>query len=150
MPLASERQRQAWDMLVKQHGRDIIADVSQSIERCNVRKNGVCGTLTPKGVCCVGLVNRYVVPCEKLLLNGFPLHRMQAPATISDESLGSMGGNTMHLHSIGLALLMGINLLKSPLPPVLSGIVFQKPGQCVQARPIAHKEAPAGKCQRVV
>ena len=27
-----------------------------------------------------------------------------------------MGGNTMHLHSVGLALLMGISLLHDPLP----------------------------------
>ena len=47
---------------------------------------------------------------------GFPLHQMRVPKTVSDRALGKMGGNTMHLHSVGLALLMGIRLLKDPVP----------------------------------
>jgi len=42
---------------------------------------------------------------------------MQIPASISQRSLGLLGGNTMHLHCIGIVLLMGIALLKQELPP---------------------------------
>ena len=59
--------------------------------------------------------------CEKLLLHGFPLHRMQIPTSISSTSLGLLGGNTMHLHCIGIVLLMGIALLKERLPPYRVG-----------------------------
>ena len=156
MPLNSERQRAAWSLLTKQHGQNIIADVSQSIDRCHVRTSGICPTLTPRGVCCVGPLQRYVLPFEKLLLHGFPLHKMQVPATISDEKLGLMGGNTMHLQCIGLALLMGMSLLKTPVPQPPSDSVFPQRGSCVQAHSVAQttgkegEEAPAGKRQRVI
>ncbi len=116
MPLTSPRQQEAWRLLQHTKGQDIIADLSQAIDRGTCRTNGVCPTITPRGICCVGALGRPVLPCEKLLLHGFPLHRMKIPRGISDHTLGRMGGNTMHLHSIGLALLMGLSLLRDPLP----------------------------------
>ena len=40
---------------------------------------------------------------EKLLAQGFPLHKMNVLDNLRKE-LGVFGGNTMHLASIGLAL----------------------------------------------
>ena len=51
------------------------------------------------------------MPIEKLLLHNFPIHRMRLPAALTDEALGDMGGNTMHLKSVGLAVLLGVGLV---------------------------------------
>ena len=117
MPLASARQREVWILLQQQAGTDnIIADVSQSIDCVHPRRDGVSPTITPQGVLCVGSLKRVAIPIEKLLLHGFPIHRVTIPSSVSNDALGKMGGNTMHLQCVGLALLMGISLLKDPVP----------------------------------
>ena len=115
----SARQREVFGLQRMARGTNITVDVSQGIDRAHARTTGVMPTITPRGVCAVGVLRRPVVPCEKLLLHGFPLHRMRLPQGISDADLASMGGNTMHLHCVGLALLMGISLLRDPLPTAL-------------------------------
>ena len=65
-----------------------------------------------------------MMPVEKLLVHLFPLHRMRIPAAISDEALNDMGGNTMHLKSVGLATLIGLGLIDWTLPAARAG---QKP-----------------------
>ena len=117
MGLTNARQQSVWQSVQRSRGIDVIADVSQAVGRCHPRADGICPTLRPTGICYVGLAQRPVLGCEKLLLHGFPLHRMQISASISQRSLGLLGGNTMHLHCIGIALLMGIALLKEKLPP---------------------------------
>ena len=52
-----------------------------------------------------------MLPLEKLLVHLFPLHMMKIPADVSDAALSSLGGNTMHLKSVGLALAIGIHLM---------------------------------------
>ena len=117
MSLASARQREVWTLLQRRAGtNNIIADVSQSIDRQHPRRDGVSPTIIPRGVLCVGSLNRVAIPIEKLLLHGFPIHRVSIPSSVSNEALGKMGGNTMHLQCVGLALLMGISLLQDPLP----------------------------------
>ena len=54
---------------------------------------------------------RPVAPIEKLILHGFPVHRMRIPASIDDVALAQLGGNTMHLKSVGLAVLLGVGLV---------------------------------------
>ena len=126
-PALPPRQSEALDMLKQSAGTsDVIVDLSQSIERAHTRTNGVCPTITPRGMFFVGAVGRALVPSEKLLLHGFPLHRMQIPREVPDEALGKMGGNTMHLHAVGLALLMGIRLLRDPVPVVSPALFLGK------------------------
>ena len=158
MPLSSKRQREVWQLAQEaQMSSDIIVDVSQSIERAHVRTSGVCPTITPGGVICVGTAGRPVLPCEKLILHGFPLHRMKIPGNISDQALGKIGGNTMHLQSVGLAMLIGTSLLKDPVPPIpatcppssgeFAVLVDQHKSGCgVLAAP---SEAPSGKRRRL-
>ena len=151
MPLSSARQREVWRLAQeRQKSSNIIANVSQSIERVHPRTNGVCPTITPGGVLCVGAAGRPILPCEKLLLHGFPLHRMKIPNAISDASLGKMGGNTMHLHCIGLALLMGMSLLRDPVPPAPEQIQGSCKAVCVQAerRQSADTACEAPVCKR--
>ena len=122
MPLSSARQQEVWQMTsAGRSAADVIVDVTQSIDRVHPRTDGVCPTITPRGIICVGALGRPVLPCEKLLLHGFPLHRMKVPRNISERGLGKLGGNTMHLKSIGSAILLGTSLLRDPLPKPSGG-----------------------------
>ena len=92
-------------------GKDVIINVSQSEGRATLRFNGISPTLTPGGCVVVDRARRVVVPIEKLMLHGFPIHRMKIPTSTSNTQLASLGGNTMHVKCVGLALLMGIVLV---------------------------------------
>jgi site-specific DNA-cytosine methylase len=115
--LSVDRQRDAWDTVCHLHkGGDTITDLSQNLDRAHVHTTGVCPTVTPHGVICVGRAHRIMMPIEKLLVHGFPLHRMNIPASTSEAALASLGGNAMHVKSVGLALLIGLCLVRGPLP----------------------------------
>ena len=117
MHFSAARPAELWQTICKRHGsHNLIADVSQSVDRCTPRVNGCFPTITPRGIVCVGQLGRAMLGAEKLLAHLFPVHQMRIPRTISDTQLGLMGGNTMHLMSVGLAMLMGVSLLKSPFP----------------------------------
>jgi hypothetical protein len=97
-------------MQQKHPGQDIIVDVSQSAARGFARVTGVSPALCCRSIIMVQKAKRPIMPLEKLLLQGFPVHRMSLPATVSDATLGTLGGNAMHLKSVALALLVGILL----------------------------------------
>ena len=114
MAVTSERCRDAWRLLTAHHGaRKLVADVSQSIERAGVRTDGCLPMITPQGCCCVGDLNRPVIGAEKLLVHGFPLHKMSIPQSLTHNKLGKMGGNTMHLMSVGFVMIVGLKLVVS-------------------------------------
>ena len=125
--LPTKRMRSAYYLLKQQAGKDIIGDFSQSINRVHARTDGVCPTVTPNGMIFVGGrgVDRVVTPREKLALNLFPPHKMQIPRGFPEEALGKMGGNTMHLKSVGLALAIGMALVDFSRPPA-SGVQADK------------------------
>ena len=111
--LRNMRHREAWQLLVNAHpGKMIIADLSQNIDRCRVSTNGVCPTLTPKSILCIQAASREVSPMDTLALHFFPVHRMKIPTTVTPTTLRSLGGNTMHLKSVGLAICMGMAMVK--------------------------------------
>ena len=113
--LKNERQRDAWQLLADAHpGKNIIADVSQSVERSSVSTNGVCPTVRPNSLMCVMAAGRSLSPMETLAIHFFPLHRMKIPTTVKPSSLAKMGGNTMHLKSVGLAMCMGLAMVSLP------------------------------------
>ena len=110
--LTTARQEKVWAKLRAKHSQgDLIADVSQSLSRSSPRAGGVCPTLTPRGIVMSQRAGRPVAPIEKLILHGFPVHRMRIPASIDDVALAQLGGNTMHLKSVGLAVLLGVGLV---------------------------------------
>ena len=114
MSLPSERSRDAWRLLQARHGgKDLVADVSQSVERAAVRTDGCLPTVTPKGTCCVAKLGRSLTGAEKLLVHGFPLHKMVIPRGVTQTDLGNMGGNTMHLKSVGFVMAVGLGLMAS-------------------------------------
>lgn len=98
-------------ILAAHPGQDVIAEVGQNVDRAACTTTGISPTLTPAARMYVKAVNRCILPVEKLLLHGFPIHNMKIPSTVSDTTLGNLGGNTMHLMSVGLALLIGIALV---------------------------------------
>ena len=110
--LTTARQEKVWAKLRAKHSQgDLIADVSQSLSRSSPRAGGVCPTLTPRGIVMAQRAGRPVSPIEKLILHGFPVHHMKIPASIDDVALARLGGNTMHLKSVGLAVLLGVGLV---------------------------------------
>ena len=137
----------------KTGGKDVIIDVSQSEGRTPLRFNGISPTLTPGACVVVDRAKRVIIPIEKLMLHGFPIHRMKIPTCTSNTELASLGGNTMHVKCVGLALLMGIVLVnwnhRSARP---EGQPFQ--GAQFPATSIvlpfeaSHQEAPKAKSNR--
>ena len=105
-------------------GSDLTGDFSQSLERIHPRTDGVSPTLTPNGVVYVGgrNVDRVITPFEKLVAHLFPVHRMKIPEDFPEEKLGHLGGNTMHLKSVGLALTIGLGLVDWSASQSLSGL----------------------------
>ena len=110
--LASEREWDTWNTVLEEHpGQDVISDVSQTLGRNSTSLTGICPTITPGGVLGVLSRGRRVLGVEKLLLHLFPLHRMKIRSTIKDVTLGKLGGNTMHLKSVALALVIGAAMI---------------------------------------
>ena len=127
--LQNPRQREMWQLLVNAHrGKKIIADVSQNIDRCRVSTNGVCPTVTPKSTLCIQAVSRPLSPMDTLAMHFFPVHRMKIPTAVKAETLRSLGGNTMHLKSVGLAMCMGLAMVKSSLGVGMSEDVGRSEG----------------------
>ena len=108
------RQRDAWQLLQAANpGQDIIADISQNIDRARVTTNGVCPTICPNSVTWVKKAGRELSSFETLSAHFFPLHRMRIPVSVKPRTLATLGGNTMHLKSVGLAMCIGFAMLKT-------------------------------------
>lgn len=115
--LTSPRERDVWRMLMARHGSaPLAADVSQSAGRVPVSLDGGLPAVTPGGQIVVTALGRKMIPLEKLLVHGFPVHRMKIPTGVSDNDLASLGGNTMHVKCIGAALLLGTGLVRWDSP----------------------------------
>jgi len=107
--LRSARTRSAWALLIQKHASsNLVADLSQNVHRAPVCVDGSAPTITPGGIIAVRKLDRIMLPPEKLLVHNFPLHKMPECRQISDTDLESLGGNTMHLASVGVALLIGM------------------------------------------
>ena len=107
------RQRDAWDLLCRQHdgSHALAADLSQSLTRCGVRTDGSLPTITPGGILAAAEAKRVIAPLEKILLHAFPIHRMIFPSSLRDAELASMGGNTMHVQIVGIAMMFAVSLV---------------------------------------
>ena len=107
------RERDAWDILTRQHKGNVnlAADLSQNVNRAGARADGTLPTITPGSLLAVAKAGRVIAPLEKILLHAFPIHRMVFPSNVSDKDLGSMGGNTMHVQIVGVAMMFAISLV---------------------------------------
>ena len=114
------RERDAWKILSgrfqdSEHG--FAVDLSQTVTRSAGRADGKLPTITPGSKLAMSKVARVLSPLEKIMLHGFPIHRMTF-GSITDKELESMGGNTMHVHIVGAAALVGMGLVNWALPSV--------------------------------
>ena len=107
--LTLPRTQATWGLLTRVHkSPNLVADVSQNVQRAPFCVDGSAPTITPGGVIVVKQCGRIMVPVEKLLAHSFPLHKMSVPKDMTDKEAEDLGGNTMHLASVGLALLIGL------------------------------------------
>jgi len=117
MCLVAPRVRDAWQILTDAHPQEnIVSDLSQNLGRCPTTTDGTCPTVTPGSIIAVKELGRCVTPLEKLLLASFPIHMMPIPKTTQDSTLADLGGNTMHLKSVGLALCVGFAMVDWTAP----------------------------------
>ncbi len=134
MGLSAPRECCTWNT-IRQHmqpGMPLCVDVSQTLGRM-VRTDGCVPTVTCGGklVVSCGHVQRCVLPIEKLLLQGFPVHKMLIPQGITGHQLGRMAGNAMHVKCAAAALLIATSLVTStkqsfPLGPRIGGVTAKR------------------------
>ena len=90
----------------------LVADVSQGCGRVPQASHGLCPTLTPGGHCVVVAADRCIIPEEKLLLGGIPLHKLNVPKSLTQTQLASLGGNLMHVEAVAACILLGLAVLR--------------------------------------
>ena len=127
------RERDLWDKLVQTGhcGQNMIVDVSQSLGRVPLRCDGCLPTITPGAHILLAQARRALTPLEKLLVHALPLHRIHIPEDISNREIEIMGGNMMHLQTVGVAMLMAMSLVdwtldNGPPAPAISVPAFQQ------------------------
>lgn len=152
MLLHLPRERDAWSILQNQHpgAKSMVADLSQSITRTGVRVDGRLPCITPGSVLAMVAAGRVVTPLEKVMLHGLPVHRMMFPSDVSSADIERAGGNTMHVHIVGAAILMLLSLVDWGLPNVTTACCdfdFQRPrskGQGPRSRVLSTKSIAHG------
>ena len=92
-------------------------------------------------------MQRQLVSVEKLLVHGFPVQEMVFPEKVTDVHIESLGGNTMHLKCVGLAMLMASALVDWGLPQSQLGRRFSRP-QAARRPRSAKKGTPGTKRAR--
>ena len=127
-----------------------IVDVSQSEDRSHPRYNGICTTLTPGAEVFVERAGRVIMPIEKLMLHGFPIHRMKIPTSTSSSQLASLGGNTMHVKCVGLAILIGVCLVNWNHPSARPGVESPATARLATlvVQPLQASEGPTRQTKR--
>ena len=96
----------------KRRVASLVADVSQGCGRVPHASHGLCPTLTPGGHCVVVAADRCIIPEEKLLLGGVPLHKLDVPKCLTSTQLASLGGNLMHVEAVAACILLGLAVLR--------------------------------------
>lgn len=129
------RHREAWSLLSQQSQKAaaLVADLSQNVDRAAVRTDGTLPTVTPGSHLVMREAGRVVTPIEKILVHGFPVHRMVFPAQVTDAELASMGGNTMHVHVVAVALMLSTSMVDWTLPAAHDTCVVSKRGPTCKA-----------------
>jgi len=90
----------------------MIADVSQSILRCNPME-GVTPCITPSGRFWIFKRRRWILPMEKLALQGFPCAQLDLSG-FSPSEIESLAGNSMSLPAVGAFLVMVLAFVELP------------------------------------
>lgn len=146
MLIALPRERDIWQRVSSQWAHaSLTLDLSQSLGRGGMRADGTTPTITPGSHIASSVLGRALVPVDKLLLHAFPVHRMRFPASLTDDQISSLGGNTMHLVSVGTAMLIAIALVDWSVPGARSTGLASPPDRLSRRRVIKHKRAKQTK-----
>ena len=146
------RERDAWQLLAQKHASSaaLVADLSQNVNRASVRTDGCLSTVTPSGVFAVREAQRVVVPMEKILLHGFPIHRMVWPSCLTDHEIASMGGNTMHVHIVGVAIMLCLSVVDWSLPQAQKSAPSRDPRSLQKHKKLARSKVPTSKASKQI
>ena len=149
------RERHAWALLSKKHEKaaSFTVDLSQNLGRNSVRVDGSLPTVTPGGVLIVREAGRVLTPMEKLIVHGIPVHRLIWPDGLADQDVASMGGNTMHVHIVAVAMMFAASpvdrsLEAAHLPRLPSVAVFRCPGPSSVLGKRKRTQAPRSKARK--
>jgi site-specific DNA-cytosine methylase len=91
----------------------LVVDVSQSAGRTPIRLN-LCPTIASSSrVVVLGKdgQNRMLTALDKLALHWFPIHKLEVPHTVSDHEMSELTGNTQHVGTCAVALLVAMSLI---------------------------------------
>jgi len=121
--VSSARAREAWALQILANPLLTTADVSQGIHRIHGREDGCLPTVTPESCIVVRPLNRAMIGLEKLLVHGFPVHRLDIPEMVTESDLHRLGGQTMHVQCVAAAILVGCALVDWNKPASKSGVV---------------------------
>ena len=145
--LCNPRERSAWSILSSSTSAgSLTVDLSQSVDRASVRTDGAVPTITPGSILASAQLGRTVIPIEKLMLHAFPIHRMVFPKDVTDADLESLGGNTMHVMCVGVAIAMVLRMVDWAKvrrsggrtgPDLLQPVAASRPGSKTAARAAA-------------
>ena len=107
------RERDGWWSMIRTVNTPskVVADISQSLGRMPSRTDGALPTITPGGHIIVAEAGRCVLPIEKIMLHALPVHRLKIPHDVSDKEISDMGGNMMHLQTVGVAMVLAMSLV---------------------------------------
>ena len=135
------REREAWDILCRQHecSEELAADLSQNVTRSGARNDGSLPTITPGALLAAAGARRIIAPLEKILLHAFPIHRMVFPANLTDKELASMGGNTMHVEIVAVAMMLALALVDWTKPDA------SRPNACPAPESATRRALPAAR-----
>ena len=120
--VSSARSKEAWQLWCSARPSLTAADVSQGINRVTCVENGCLPTVTPGSCVVVRSLNRAMLGIEKLLVHGFPIHRLVVPETATETDLHRLGGQTMHVQCAAAAILVGCALVDWSKPAAKSGV----------------------------
>ena len=109
----SAKQRERWADHSRRHGARVNADVSQSPGRIPSASPGILPTVTPQGRVVVGALSRELLPLEKMIVHGLPVHKMVAPPRLTNAQIGRLGGNTMDVRCVGVAMMLGMSMVEA-------------------------------------
>ena len=146
------REREAWDIICEQHPgcEELVADLSQSVNRARVRSDGSLPTATPGALLASSRAGRIISPLEKIMIHGFPIHRMvfSSKRKLTDKELASMGGNTMHVQIVAIAMKLALSLVDWSKPMASRPAGLPRTQVAVEVQRALKRKAQTGRNAR--
>ena len=116
IPTCTARENDLLSLVMQSRPRStgtLVVDVSQSAGRTPIRLN-ICPTIASSSrvvVCSESGQNRVLTSLDKLALHWFPIHKLEVPDGVSDHEMATLTGNTQHVGTCAVALLIAMSLV---------------------------------------